>query len=105
MDNQSANWLGLPKYSDEYSNGVKDFIRNAFRKYAIGEEIRCPCKNCNNKGWHTQEVVYDHLICEGPSPPYVRWIYEVAHAPDFNIEDEMDYEIGTGFIVHLLINV
>ena len=80
MENEGGNWLGLPKYTDEYVNGVKAFIGNAFARYAIGKEIRCPCRTCNNKYWHTNDVIFYHLICEGPSVSYIKWIYEVAQS-------------------------
>ncbi|KAK1393546.1 hypothetical protein POM88_012602 [Heracleum sosnowskyi] len=93
MENRGDKWLEVPKYTDEYSNGVKDFLRNAFSKYAIGSEIRCPCKNCKNNKWHGESVIFDHLICDGPCPMCVSYIYEVAHT---TFSTKMDHDMGMG---------
>lgn len=55
-----------------------------------------PCKNSKNSKWHRQDLICDHLICNGPCPLYVNWIFEVPsrnhridheHAESMNFED------------------
>lgn len=37
-------WVKLPKYSDKYRQGVRDFIKNAFSEYGVQNELKCPCR-------------------------------------------------------------
>ena len=61
-------WTDLPKYSEQYITGVKAFLLNAFPKFAVGDEMTCPCKKCKNIKWQSHDLIYDHLICNGPCP-------------------------------------
>ena len=62
MDDEGEMWTELPKFSEGYMSGVRDFIRNAFSRFSIGDEITCPCKNCKNYKWRRQDTIYDHLV-------------------------------------------
>ena len=84
------NWALLPKYSEEYIRGVKDFVSNGFANFGVGTELRCPCKKCINRFWHSRDVVYDHLICKGPYPEFVNWIYEISTSKFKKISDTSD---------------
>lgn len=99
MDNEeNVLWINLPKYSEGYISGVEAFLQNAFPKFAVGDEITCPCKICKNGKWRRADLIYDHLICNGPSPLYVNWIYEVSLESYKNShEDRMDYETFINF--------
>lgn len=97
MANEENIWIGLPKFSEGYISGVKDFIRNAFSRFRVGDEITCPCKNCTNRKWRRQDVIYDHLIYNGPSPLHMKWIFDVSRS-DVGMDDEhMDWEGGIDF--------
>ena len=76
---------------------MKFFIRNTFSRFVVGDEITCPCKKCHNRKWHRQEVVYDHLIWNGPSELYVKWICEVSCLDPEKSDNDMDREAGTNF--------
>jgi len=39
----------LPKFIEGYISGVKRFIQNTFSRFAVGDEITCPCKKCHNR--------------------------------------------------------
>ncbi|KAL6508942.1 Multidrug resistance-associated protein 5 [Orobanche hederae] len=94
MDNEENTWIKLPKFSDDYISGVKGFIKNAVSRFAVGDEITCPCKKCKNDKWYRQDVIYDHLIYNGPSPLYMEWMCEVSrHRSD----EDMDCEAGIDF--------
>ena len=84
------NWALLPKYSEEYIRGVKDFVSNGFANFGVGTELRCPCKKCINRFWHSRDVVQDHLICQGPYPEFVNWIYEISTSKFKKISDTSD---------------
>ena len=80
--NYNNNWIGLPRYKEEYVMGIKAFVKNAFPLFALGDEMKCPCKNCDNHNWHRQDVVYNHLICKGPSPLHIQFICEISAASE-----------------------
>ena len=94
MEGEENIWIELPKFSQGYISGIKYFIQNAFSIFAVGDEITCPCKNCKKRKWHRQDIIYDHLICSGPSPLYAKWICEVLRGTS---DEDMDYEGGTDF--------
>ncbi|KAL8122118.1 hypothetical protein AgCh_018747 [Apium graveolens] len=72
-------------------------MENSFPIHAKGEEMKCPCKVCVNRYWHTQTVIYDHLICSGPSPLHMKWICEVSHTKVDGSTDFMDSGTGMDF--------
>ena len=100
MDDSNDLWINFPKYSQEYIKGIKEFIKNAFPKVAVGEEMLCPCRNCKNIKWKHRDIVYDHLICSGPLSLYANWIVEVSQyrVPDYECNDEaIDLENNIDF--------
>ena len=97
MEDDYSSWIGFPKSSKEYVRGIKAFMENSFPIHAKGEEMKCPCKVCVNRYWHTQTVIYDHLICSGPSPLHMKWIYEVSHTKVDGSTDFMDSGTGMDF--------
>ncbi|XP_074323281.1 uncharacterized protein LOC141660217 [Apium graveolens] len=99
MDVEGEKWIFLPNYSDKYRKGVEDFVTIAFSKYAVGKELMCPCKTCSNRFWTDAKGIREHLICNGPCPHYLEWIYEVSTLRMENMigdMDEMDTDIGMG---------
>ncbi|XP_074352365.1 uncharacterized protein LOC141691534 [Apium graveolens] len=88
--------VSLPKYSEAYCNGVTDFIQNAFDNFATGSELRCPCKDCSNSFWFSEEDVYDHLVSNGLCPSFVNWVYEVSTPKFKKVDQEMDCDSGMG---------
>ncbi|XP_074323864.1 uncharacterized protein LOC141660776 [Apium graveolens] len=97
MEDDYSSWIGFPKSSKEYVRGIKAFMENSFPIHAKGEEMKCPCKVCVNRYWHTQIVIYDHLICSGPSPLHMKWICEVSHTKIDGSTDLMDSGTGIDF--------
>ena len=93
MDDVDNTWINLPKYSVEYIRGIKSFIRNAFPNVAVGDEMTCPCRICKNIKWHSQDLIYDHLICNGHSPLCSEWIVGIAQIPLQPVNDE-DLDLG-----------
>ncbi|KAK1370825.1 hypothetical protein POM88_036917 [Heracleum sosnowskyi] len=91
------DWIGFPRYSKEYVRGIKAFVKNAFPLFCVGEEMKCPCKICNNQNWHRRDVIYDHLIYQGPSLLHVQWICEISQTKVNNSTDFMNCETGTEF--------
>ncbi|XP_074359754.1 uncharacterized protein LOC141699836 [Apium graveolens] len=97
MDSESNVWIGLPRYSTKYGQGVTNILDNAFPVCARGKEMKCPCKNCIDRKWHTREVINDHLIYSGPSLAHVKWIYETSQMKPKVSTNFMDYETGMEF--------
>ncbi|XP_074347312.1 uncharacterized protein LOC141686157 [Apium graveolens] len=94
MDDDATTWITLPKFSEGYITGIRTFIKNASSRFSVGDEILCPCKKCKNDKWHGQDIVYNHLIYNGPSPFYMEWMCEVCQKGS---DDVMDCEDGTVF--------
>ena len=69
--------------SDEYENGVEEFIefsnRNATSKNVM---YFCPCVKCINGIRQNINGISDHLICEGISLQYTKWI---CHGEKLNV--------------------
>jgi len=65
----SKSWMSLStndRLSDEYSQGVKNFLAFAFSRLEEGRKvIKCPCVKCCNSSEHTRDVVETHLIAYG----------------------------------------
>nr|XP_017228464.1 PREDICTED: uncharacterized protein LOC108203795 [Daucus carota subsp. sativus] len=60
----SEIWINLPRFSEEYSKGVKDFVENAMVHYAVENEMKCPCSLCKSKQWWGAEQVEKALSVE-----------------------------------------
>ncbi|KAL8134452.1 hypothetical protein AgCh_009463 [Apium graveolens] len=96
-NNDNESWIGLPRYEEEYKKGIKAFVEKAFGLFSIGDELKCPRKDCDDRKWHRADVIYDHLICRGPSLSHVQWIYRISGAKIGNRTDFRDCEAGTIF--------
>jgi len=90
-------WIGLPRSSAEYVRGIKAFLRNAFPIYKVGDEMKCPCKKCTERYWYCENVIYDHLIFNGPSQLHAGWICEVSQTKLTAADDLMDCETEMDF--------
>ncbi|KAK1368731.1 hypothetical protein POM88_034823 [Heracleum sosnowskyi] len=51
--------------TDEYKDGVKEFIDFALKKKDTHGNIRCPCNECGNLSFHQPERVTYHLYRYG----------------------------------------
>lgn len=69
------SWINKPRYTDEYEQGVRDFIDFAFKNSSINGEAICPCKHCSFKKWKSKDEMLDHLICSQFPTGYTHWFY------------------------------
>ncbi|KAI5334996.1 hypothetical protein L3X38_025129 [Prunus dulcis] len=70
----SRRWIQYPnRCSDEYLDGIEDFIEFARRQNPGATRIRCPCRKCNNTLWETIENVGFHLVRNGMIETYSIW--------------------------------
>ncbi|CAA0839975.1 Unknown protein [Striga hermonthica] len=73
MDNGVDSWIHYAQSSNEYAQGVEDFLNHAFSTRATGDQIICPCKDCYGRFWHRRDEVYNHLIYYGTDPRIKEW--------------------------------
>ena len=56
------SWINLrDRASNEYSDGVANFIEIATKYLDEEGRTRCPCSNCLNNNWNILDVVECHL--------------------------------------------
>ncbi|XP_031127651.1 uncharacterized protein LOC116029751 [Ipomoea triloba] len=66
------SWMNASRISQEYDNGVKNFINFAKNNLpGSNERLLCPCKKCCNQKRLCVKDVYDDLICHGINPSYI----------------------------------
>ncbi|KAK1386214.1 hypothetical protein POM88_023949 [Heracleum sosnowskyi] len=70
------NWLLLPKFTEEYSEGAQDFVLNGFANFAVGNEIKCPCKDC---GWSTKGKLGCHVCHYCTSSTYLKHSRKICY--------------------------
>ncbi|KAK1365384.1 hypothetical protein POM88_040945 [Heracleum sosnowskyi] len=59
--------------TNEYKNGVKEFIDFAIKRKDTHGNIRCPCNECENLSFHQPERVTHHLYRYGIMESYTTW--------------------------------
>ncbi|GJN35321.1 hypothetical protein PR202_gb24076 [Eleusine coracana subsp. coracana] len=74
-------WMKLPRQSEEYRKGVDMFLEFTFSNSAKGNKILCPCKICQNSCWNVSEDVRGHLICDGFTQGYLKWVNHGEQSP------------------------
>ena len=62
MSEKGKTWLNLPKYTKDYTEGVRLFVKKAMANFSSGNEIKCPCDNCQNRFWWSVNDVESHLM-------------------------------------------
>ncbi|KAL8116598.1 hypothetical protein AgCh_022944 [Apium graveolens] len=76
--------------SDEYKRGVDSFVKFAQRVKDSDENILCPCNECKNLLWRTEDELKMHLYRFGIIESYTRW-YCHREKSDFHNH----YSMGT----------
>ena len=69
------NWMVAPRSSTRYLDGLDFFLNFAFENSAQGNQILCPCKECNNCSWGSRKEVHEHLMCVGFDRNYTKWVF------------------------------
>ncbi|KAF5450521.1 hypothetical protein F2P56_030861 [Juglans regia] len=79
-------------HSPEYDEGVRQFLAMAQAHAATADQIRCPCRRCRNRAFHSIRIVEDHLFLRGIDPTYTEWIFHGEEDPILNstFSDEED---------------
>ncbi|KAL4286637.1 hypothetical protein AHAS_Ahas19G0106100 [Arachis hypogaea] len=87
------DWMDLPRYSEEYINGVISFLEFAYSEgEPDGQQIQCPCKRCCNIEWYRRDVVFDHLVADGFVKGYRTWINHGEWTIPMVVDDDTDDE-------------
>ena len=68
------SWMQKSRVSNEYDIRVSQFLNFAFNNAPGKEMLSCPCIRCNNCVQQKQETMYDHLLDNGITRNYVRWL-------------------------------
>lgn len=76
------------RLSDEYLNGVKEFLDFAFSHSSQPDKILCPCINCNNVYYKSRDEVQFDLVSKGIVPSYINWYYHGEY--EFEEEEVSD---------------
>ncbi|XP_003554943.1 uncharacterized protein [Glycine max] len=70
------SWMTRPRITEEYENGVEDFLQFAAENAADFRGVYfCPCVKCLNGRRQSLDDIRTHLICDGICPTYTRWIW------------------------------
>ncbi|XP_031127577.1 uncharacterized protein LOC116029669 [Ipomoea triloba] len=87
------SWMNASRISQEYDNGVKNFINFAKNNLpGSNERLLCPYKKCCNQKRLCVKDVYDDLICHVINPSYTKWIWHgesnVATTSNMYVDNE-----------------
>ncbi|XP_039134881.1 uncharacterized protein LOC120272182 [Dioscorea cayenensis subsp. rotundata] len=69
------SWMRKSRLSQEYEDGVEQFLNFAFANSSEDDRIICPCIKCVNIHWQTRETVLEHLVCDGIVQGYTCWFF------------------------------
>ena len=68
--------MKISRISEDYENGVEDFLQFAHLMHHICEgKYLCPCVNYANGRRQTANDIRSHLICDEIVPNYTKWIW------------------------------
>ncbi|KAL3650054.1 hypothetical protein CASFOL_006457 [Castilleja foliolosa] len=72
------SWINAKRTSEEYENGVEEFLEFASSHVAANngnDKFYCPCVKCLNDKIFTANEIREHVICDGFNKKYTRWIW------------------------------
>lgn len=69
------SWMTKSRLSQEYVNGVEEFLNFAFDNSSQDNKIVCPYIKCVNAHWQTREMPFEHIACDGILQGYTWWFF------------------------------
>ena len=96
------SWIrkGVRKFSKEHMKGVDDFMAFVRANFSNDADILCPCCECLNRSRKAQGRVEDHLLLNGMSSTYDRWIHHGepldSQPQHFEADTEAPHMMGGG---------
>ncbi|XP_042939329.1 uncharacterized protein LOC122274348 [Carya illinoinensis] len=89
-------------HSTEYAEGVRQFLSMVLTHTPNADQIRCPCRRCRNRAFHSIRIVEDHLFFRGIDPTYTDWIFHGEDDPflsaALSAEEEADTSANYDYI-------
>ena len=62
----NRSWITASRISDEYENGIEEFLQFAKRnEIGVNNKYYCPCVNCVNVIRQNIELIREHVLCDG----------------------------------------
>jgi hypothetical protein len=86
-------------FSQDYINGVKEFMSFIHEKFGEDEEILCPCSRCLNQRYQHQTLVERHILMNGMESTYTRWIHHGENIDVYGNEHSAN-ELGISMTEH-----
>ena len=83
-------WIHGALFTPQYICGVRSFMNFVKERFSESEKILCPCESCLNYKSLEQNEVERHLLLNGMSSTYTRWI---DHGEDRNIHVLEELEV------------
>lgn len=87
------SWINKSRLSQDYTNGVKNFLDFAFGKIKV-DMLKCPCNHCSLSKSKLRQDIEGDLMCFGFLSSYTEWVLhgedvdttakatEILHASD-----------------------
>ena len=72
MGNMDRSWMKASRVTEEYENGVEDFLQFTERNASLCGKFFYPCVNCANGRHQSLNDKMSHLICDGIIPNYTK---------------------------------
>ena len=70
------SWITVSQISDEYENGVEEFIQFVKRNgVEVNNKYYCPCVNCVNVIRQDIELIREHVLCDDFLKSYTIWTW------------------------------
>ncbi len=86
------SWINSKRFSNEYMDGVNEFMTFLSERFDDDEEMLCPCRRCLNRVPQFKGRVHDHLHIHGMATTYTRRIHhgEPLEVVPHEIDDHVD---------------
>ncbi|KAI5430958.1 hypothetical protein KIW84_035196 [Lathyrus oleraceus] len=105
------SWIDNPIESNEFKNGVVQFLDFAFSNAAIKGRILCPCITCNFRSLGNRAEVTNHLLQKGFPSKYTSWYMHGEKLVQANVKsvkrsqylsEDQDHAVSLGVLSKVL---
>ncbi|KAK7259804.1 hypothetical protein RIF29_25419 [Crotalaria pallida] len=97
LDQESMNreWMSANRLTNEYNEGVKEFIRFAVEHAEDPSRIICPCLQCCYSSKVSPAELKTHLVCYGIDQSYTCWTRHGERREEFgHLKDDVGYALN-----------
>lgn len=93
-------WIHGALFTPDYIDGVRNFMKFVEERFPGDAAILCPCSRCINQKSMAQRDVERHILLNGMSSTYTRWIHH-GEANDVHVlEEPVDVDPHSNPIEH-----